>query len=92
MNLENKVFLVTGAGSGLGAAVAAMAVAAGARVLLLDVNAEGGRAVAEKLGPASAFVKTDVTSGAEGEAAVQAALAAFGKVDVLVNCAGIAPG
>lgn len=92
MNLENKVFLVTGAGSGLGAAVAAMAVAAGARVLLLDVNAEGGKAVAEKLGPASAFVKTDVTSGAEGEAAVQAALATFGKVDVLVNCAGIAPG
>ncbi|PZU24240.1 MAG: 3-hydroxyacyl-CoA dehydrogenase [Shinella sp.] len=92
MNLENKVFLITGAGSGLGAAVAAMAVAAGASVLLLDVNAEGGQATAEKLGPAATFVKTDVTSDTQGEAAVQAALAAHGRVDVLVNCAGIAPG
>ncbi|MBB4103746.1 SDR family NAD(P)-dependent oxidoreductase [Allorhizobium borbori] len=92
MNLENKVFLITGAGSGLGAAVAAMAVAAGASVLLLDVNAEGGQATAEKLGPAATFVKTDVTSDTQGEAAVQAALAAHGRIDVLVNCAGIAPG
>ena len=92
MKLENKVFLITGAGSGLGAAVAAMAVAAGASVLLLDVNAEGGQATAEKLGPAATFVKTDVTSDSQGEAAVQAAMAAHGRVDVLVNCAGIAPG
>lgn len=90
MQIENRVFLVTGAGSGLGAAVAQMAVEAGAKAVLLDVNEAAGAAKAAELG--ATFVKTDVTSGPEGEAAVAAALAAHGRIDVLVNCAGIAPG
>lgn len=92
MDVKEKVFLVTGAGSGLGAGVARMAAGAGARVLLADVNAEAGQAVAAELGTAARFCRTDVTSDADGQAAVAAALDAFGRLDVLVNCAGIAPG
>ncbi|MCJ1900240.1 MULTISPECIES: SDR family NAD(P)-dependent oxidoreductase [Paracoccus] len=92
MQIENGVFVITGAGSGLGAAVARMAVGAGARAVLLDVNAEAGAAMAAELGQAARFVRTDVTSGPEGEAAIAAALEAFGRIDVAVNCAGVAPG
>lgn len=92
MQIENRVFLVTGAASGLGAAVAAMAVAAGGRVLLADINAEAGEAMAQELGEAARFVQTDVTSAEDGQAAVDAAVDAFGGLHVLVNCAGIAPG
>jgi NAD(P)-dependent dehydrogenase (short-subunit alcohol dehydrogenase family) len=92
MQLEGKVFLITGGGSGLGAASARMAVAAGAKVVLADVNREGGQAVAAELGAAARFVECDVTSEASAKAAVQAAVDAFGGLNVLVNCAGIAPG
>ncbi len=92
MQIANRVFVVTGAGSGLGAAVAKRLVADGARVLLADVNTEAGERNAAELGAAARFHKTDVTSAADGEAAVAAALAAFGRLDGLVNCAGVAPG
>ncbi len=92
MKIETSTFVVTGAGSGLGAGVAAMAVAAGARVLLLDVNEEAVEAVAARLGPAARWRRADVTSAEDGEAAIGAALDAFGRIDVLVNCAGIVPG
>ncbi len=92
MQIENRVFLVTGGGSGLGAAVARMAVEAGAKAVLLDVNADVGVRAAAELGANAAFVRTDVTSGPEGQAAVEAAIGTFGRVDVLVNCAGVAPG
>jgi NAD(P)-dependent dehydrogenase (short-subunit alcohol dehydrogenase family) len=92
MQLAGKVFLITGGGSGLGAASARMAVAAGAKVMLADVNRAGGQAVAAELGAAARFVECDVTSEASGKAAVQAAVDAFGGLNVLVNCAGIAPG
>lgn len=92
MQMQDKVFVVTGAGSGLGAAVARMAVGAGARVAALDVNAEAGEAVAAELGDAARFLRCDLTSADEGEAALAAAVRAFGRVDVAVNCAGIAPG
>lgn len=92
MQIEGKVFLVTGAGSGLGAAVAEMVVAAGGRVVLADVNAAAGTAMAERLGPAARFAQTDVTQEADGRAAVALARSAFGGLDALVNCAGVAPG
>lgn len=92
MQIENKVFLITGAGSGLGAAVARMAVGAGARVALLDVNAAAGQALADELGAAALFIRADVTSASEGAAAVAATLQKFGQIDVAVNCAGVAPG
>jgi NAD(P)-dependent dehydrogenase (short-subunit alcohol dehydrogenase family) len=92
MKLEESVFLISGAGSGLGAAVAAMAVEAGARAVLLDVNADRGEALAAQLGDVTRFVLTDVANPKDGERAVSTAIDAFGRIDVLVNCAGIAPG
>ena len=91
MKLENAVFLVTGGGSGLGAATARMAVSAGARVILADVNQEAGSALAAELGAAARFVATDVADESSAQGAVQAAVDAFGGLNVLVNCAGIAP-
>ncbi|KDB07412.1 3-hydroxy-2-methylbutyryl-CoA dehydrogenase [Burkholderia sp. lig30] len=92
MNITDRVFLITGAGSGLGAAVTRMVVAEGGKAMLLDVNGEAGGALAEELGASARFVRTDVTSDADGQAAVAAALDAFGRIDGLVNCAGVAPG
>lgn len=92
MKLEDSVFLISGAGSGLGAAVAAMAVEAGARAVLLDVNADRGEALAAQWGDAARFVLTDVANTQDGERAVSTAIDAFGRIDVLVNCAGVAPG
>ncbi|KSW27857.1 MULTISPECIES: 3-hydroxyacyl-CoA dehydrogenase [unclassified Pseudomonas] len=92
MQIKDKVFLITGGGSGLGAATAKTLVEAGARVLLADVNAEAGGARVAELGEASArFVRTDVTSEADGRAAVEAALESFGALHGLANCAGVAP-
>jgi NAD(P)-dependent dehydrogenase (short-subunit alcohol dehydrogenase family) len=92
MQIEGKVFLVTGGGSGLGAAVAEMIVGASGKAVLFDVNAEAGAAKADALGSNARFVQTDVTSDAEGQRAIAMALDAFGRIDGLVNCAGIAPG
>ena len=92
MQITDRVFLVTGGGSGLGAAVADMLAAAGGYPVLLDVNEDAGSAKAAEIGEAALFVKTDVTNEADGQAAVAAALERFGRLDGLVNCAGIAPG
>ncbi|PDT50011.1 MULTISPECIES: 3-hydroxyacyl-CoA dehydrogenase [Sinorhizobium] len=92
MLILDKVFLVTGGGSGLGAAVARMFVAEGAQAVIADVNEEAGAAIAAELGDRACFVRTDVTSETDGAAAVQAALDGFGHVHGLINCAGIAPG
>ncbi|MXN79797.1 SDR family NAD(P)-dependent oxidoreductase [Burkholderia sp. 4701] len=92
MNIDKRVFVVTGAGSGLGAAVARMVVAQGGRVLLADVNADAVAGVARELGASARAVAADVTSEADGQAAIAAALDAFGRIDGLVNCAGVAPG
>ena len=88
MQIKNSVFLVTGGASGLGAACVRMAAENGARVLIADVQAEAGEKLAKELNVR--FVKTDVTSEADGKAAVAAALKEFGGLQVLVNCAGIA--
>jgi NAD(P)-dependent dehydrogenase (short-subunit alcohol dehydrogenase family) len=90
--IKNRVFIVTGAGSGLGAAAARGLVAAGARVVVADIVREAGARVADELGAQARFVETDVTREADGTAAVRAALDAFGHLHGLVNCAGIAPG
>ncbi|RME18430.1 MAG: SDR family NAD(P)-dependent oxidoreductase [Alphaproteobacteria bacterium] len=92
MSLENRTFLVTGAGSGLGAAVAAHVIAEGGNVVMADRNAEAGAAAAEELGARAVFVATDVTDAAEAQAAVDTAVSRFGRLDALVNCAGIAAG
>tara|TARA_R100000935_G_scaffold58904_1_gene99392 strand:- start:16331 stop:17098 length:768 start_codon:yes stop_codon:yes gene_type:complete len=91
MSFKDQVVLVTGAGSGLGAAVAAKVVGDGGKAVLLDVNREAGDATAAQLGGNAFFVRTDVTSDADAQAAIDGALDRFGRIDGLVNCAGIAP-
>src|SRR5580704_1775141 len=90
MNISGKTALVTGGASGLGAATARMLHQAGARVVILDVNDEGGQALAAELGhDAVRFAKTDVADPAQAESAVRNAVAWFGGVHIAVNCAGI---
>ena len=92
MQIKNRVFIVTGGGSGLGAAVARTLVANGAQVVVADINRAAGEAIAVELGDNLRFAPTDVTSEADGKAAVQLALDSFGHLHGLVNCAGVAPG
>ncbi len=92
MNIEHKVFLVSGAASGLGAATAEMLVAAGARVMLVDLNADAVAAQAERLGPQARSVVANIVDEQAAEAAVQAAVKAWGSLHGLVNCAGIVRG
>jgi len=87
MQIQNSVFLVTGGASGLGAATAQMAAANGAKVVIADLQAEAGEKLAKEIG--GKYCKCDVTSEADGKAAVAAAVQAFGGIHVLVNCAGI---
>jgi len=88
MQIKNSVFLVTGGASGLGAATARMAADNGGKVVIADMQADVGEKLAREIG--ARFVKTDVTSEADGKAAVERALKEFGGLQVLVNCAGIA--
>ncbi|QGY05176.1 3-hydroxyacyl-CoA dehydrogenase [Methylobacterium mesophilicum SR1.6/6] len=90
--IKDRIFLVTGAASGLGAAVARMLVSEGGRVVLADIGRESGEQVAAELGEAARFSPCDVTQEADGQAAVRLALDAFGHLHGLVNCAGVAPG
>ncbi|NGM88175.1 3-hydroxyacyl-CoA dehydrogenase [Parapusillimonas sp. SGNA-6] len=88
MEIRNKVFIVTGGASGLGAGTARMLVQEGAKVILADVQDEAGERLAAELG--QTYVHCDVTQEADGQAAVDAARKA-GALFGLVNCAGIAP-
>ncbi|MBS0370889.1 MAG: 3-hydroxyacyl-CoA dehydrogenase [Proteobacteria bacterium] len=90
MDIQNNVFVVTGGGSGLGAATAQMIVAKGGKVVLADVNKEAGEAKAFELGANARFVATDVTGEDSAKAAFAAAVE-LGTLRGLVNCAGIAP-
>ncbi len=91
MQLKDKVFLVTGGGSGLGAATASALVEAGARVVLADVNRAAGEKLAAELGANALFVETDVTGEASAANAINSAVSQFGALHGLVNCAGVAP-
>lgn len=88
MRLEGKRCIVTGAASGFGRGIAERFVAEGARVAVLDLNAEGAEAVARNLGDGAVAIPCDVTKGDEVEAAVARAEDAFDGLDVVVNNAG----
>lgn len=88
MQIANKVFIVTGGASGLGAGTARMLTDNGAQVVLADLQDEAGRHLAAEL--KQTYVHCDVTSEADGKAVVEAALK-LGSLFGLVNCAGIAP-
>ena len=89
IRLQDKVAIITGAASGQGAAEARRFAEEGARVVLADVNAEAGTAVTGAIGDPALFVAHDVTDEASWGRLVEAAVAAFGGVDVLVNNAGV---
>ncbi len=92
MQTNASTFIVTGGASGLGAATARMLVQGGGNVILADVNDAQGGALAAELGAQARFVRTDVTDEASAKAAIAAAQSAFGGLQGLVNCAGIAIG
>ena len=92
MDVGGSTFVVTGGASGLGAATARMIVAAGGRVVIADVNEADGQALAKEFPGAATFVRTDVTDEASAQAAVATAVASFGGIQGLVNCAGIVHG
>jgi NAD(P)-dependent dehydrogenase (short-subunit alcohol dehydrogenase family) len=92
MQIQNHVFLVTGGGSGLGAASATMLAANGGKVVIADVNEAAGKDTSGFLGGTVRFVKTDVTDEASMQGAVDSCVSAFGAIHGLVNCAGVAPG
>lgn len=89
MEVKGKAAIVTGGGSGLGAATARLLAEAGAKVSLLDVNLAQAEKVANEIG-GRAFA-CDVSNAAAAEAAINQAAQAFGDARILVNCAGIAP-
>jgi len=88
MEIANKVFVVTGAASGLGAGTVRMLVEHGAKVIMADVQDELGQSLAESL--KQTYVHCDVTKQADGQAVIEKALAQ-GALFGLINCAGIAP-
>jgi 3(or 17)beta-hydroxysteroid dehydrogenase len=87
--VEDKVAIVTGAASGIGRGCAELLAREGARVVITDVQEELGRETAKAIGGDAVFVRHDVTSEASWREVIDAALARFGRLDVLVNNAGI---
>lgn len=90
MQIDNRTFVVTGGGSGLGAACVRRLADRGANLVVADVQKDAGSALAEELGSRARFVETDVTSRSSAERCVGAAVREFGAISGLVNCAGIA--
>jgi NAD(P)-dependent dehydrogenase (short-subunit alcohol dehydrogenase family) len=89
MDIKGHAAIVTGGASGLGAATASELAHAGAKVACLDVNLDGARAVAEKIGGLA--LRCDVTSSDEAVAALAQAREQHGAARILVNCAGVGP-
>src|ERR1043165_1042721 len=88
MDINGKVFIVTGGASGLGEGTARMLAEAGGKVVIADMQDEKGQAVAKEIGGACG--RCDVSQEADGQAVVAKAVS-MGKLVGLVNCAGIAP-
>ena len=88
MRLQDKVAIVTGAASGMGAATARLFAREGAKVIVADMLEAEGQAVADSIKSAR-FQRLDVSSEKDWDAAVAATLAAYGKIDILINNAGV---
>jgi len=92
LSLQNRVAIVTGAGSGIGRGIARRLAEAGAAVSVLDIAREGGFetvALVERQGGQACFVKCDVCSARDCKQAVQETIRSFGRIDILCNNAGI---
>lgn len=90
MQLTNSTAIVSGGASGLGEATTRLLAANGANVVILDLNEERGRALAEELGETVRFHKTNVTDESDVQAAINLAIETFGRLHINVNCAGVA--
>src|SRR5438105_12543430 len=90
MRPADGVFLISGGASGLGAACVREFTAAGASVVIADLNQGAGESVAAECGPRARFVSTDVTDEESVRRAVEAAQEAFGGLRGAINCAGVA--
>jgi NAD(P)-dependent dehydrogenase (short-subunit alcohol dehydrogenase family) len=90
MNSKNVVAAVTGGASGLGEACIMELVKKGARAVIIDVDAEKGEKLAVDLGAGAIFIKADVTSETEIQQAIKKVIDTFGKINVVINCAGVA--
>jgi glucose 1-dehydrogenase len=94
VQLDGKVAVITGAGRGMGAATAELFAAAGAHVMVSDVDVESGQRVTEAIraaGGDAQFQRCDISQSAEVEALVAATVDAFGRLDCAVNNAGVSP-
>jgi NAD(P)-dependent dehydrogenase (short-subunit alcohol dehydrogenase family) len=89
MQIKGQTFVVTGGASGLGAGTVRKLVGGGGKVVIADVNAGAGEVLAKELGSDVVFAETDVASEQSGQAAIDLAVASFGALHGLVNCAGI---
>lgn len=89
MNHKDVVAFVTGGASGLGEASIMELVKKGARAAIVDVDVEKGEKLAVAMGANAIFIKTDVTNETDVREAIQKAIDAFGKINVVINCAGV---
>ncbi len=87
--MQGRVAVVTGGASGIGEATVRRFIAEGANVVVADLQREPGEALVAELGAAARFIATDVTAEAEVAAAIDLAVSAFGRLDVMFNNAGI---
>ncbi|HEX9235374.1 MAG TPA: SDR family NAD(P)-dependent oxidoreductase, partial [Actinomycetota bacterium] len=86
--LDGKVALITGGANGQGAAESRLFAGEGANVVVADIDDEPGKLLADELGDAAVYMRLDVTSEDEWEAAIRATHDTFGRLDVLINNAG----
>ena len=91
MKIQEKVCVVTGGASGLGAATAQHLVAQGAKVILVDMNQELGQQLQQQLGENAEFIAVDVTDENQVQQLFNHIEQKYGQLNGLVNCAGIAP-
>ena len=91
MNIQGKVFVVTGGASGLGAATATYLIAQGAKVIMVDMNHELGKEMQKRLGEHSHFIQLDVTDEQAVESFFKQIEQDYGQLNGLINCAGIGP-
>jgi len=89
MRLQDKVTLITGGAAGIGKATALKFAAEGAQVVICDVNEEAGQATAAEVGLGAAFYKVNVADRVAVQTWIDAVVARYGRIDVLVNNAGI---